>query len=143
MSCRTETHEIDMVDYSITQWPAEKAMIMKFRLLKCFGPAMASLIELIGDNNDVDGDSLSSAIENLFSKSSPDELSKMIKDCVVGVAKDGTRITESSFNQIFSGDELVNVYKIFILVVRVNFGNLLTGQQFEEVQAKLTQINKV
>jgi len=32
MGCKTETKNIDDVDYSVTQWPATKALTNKFKI---------------------------------------------------------------------------------------------------------------
>ena len=45
MACKTETKQIGDHEYSVTQWPAEKSMLMKFRLAKAFGASLATIME--------------------------------------------------------------------------------------------------
>ena len=145
MACKTETSEIGDHEYSVTQWPAEKSMLMKLRLTKAFG---APLAILMGNHKDDpksttkdqdDALALSEGLNSLFEASSPEELVSLIKSSVVGVARDGKRITDSSFNEYFSGDDLMEVYKVFIFVLRVNYANLFRGQLADRFLAKVKE----
>lgn len=143
MACKTETKQIGDHEYSVTQWPAEKSMLMKFRLAKAFG---ASLAAIMGNASQSDKKkntdkedvlALSEGLSTLFDSSSPEELVTLMKNCVVGVACDGKRITETSFNELFSGDELLEVYKVFIFVLQANYSNLFKGQLADRFLAKM------
>ena len=142
MSCNTETKQIGDHEYSVTQWPVEKAMLMKFRLAKTFGAPLASIIgnspgDKNKDSNDQDDAlAISEGLATLFQNSSPEDLVLIIKNCVVGVGCDGTRITETSFSELFSGDDMVEVYKVFIFVLKVNYANLFKGQLVSRLLAK-------
>ncbi len=143
MACQTETKEIGEHEYSVTQWPADKAMLMKMKLAKTFGASIATIasIALQSDkkkSSDADqAKALSEGIALMFESNTPEEVTTLIKSCVIGVAMDGTRITETSFNEKFSGDELMDVYKVFIFVIKVNYGNLLKGQKLEGLMARV------
>lgn len=138
MSCETKTDTIGEHEYSVRQWSAEKALKMKFRIVKVVGSALATLSA--GDpDKDFEG-TLGKAIEDVFKNNDPDEIVALLKDSIIGVARDGTKITESSFNEHFSGDDLQDVYRVFVFVLRVNFGNFLKGQRAEEA---LTQVERL
>lgn len=143
MSCQTETKQIGEREFSVTQWPADKAMLMKMKLAKTFGASIANIasIAMASDkkkSSDAEqAKALSEGIAMMFQNNTPEEVTALIKSCVVGVALDGTRITETSFNEKFSGDELMDVYKVFFFVVKVNYGNLLKGQKLEGFLAKV------
>lgn len=124
MGCKTESKQIGEKEFSATQWPAEKAILNKIKLIKIFGAGFALLA---GKNNDV-----SSALSTIFDNAEPEEITKLVKDFVIGSGCDGKRITESSFTEIFSGDDLMDVYKVFIFVIHVNYSNLLKGQWAEQ-----------
>ena len=146
MACKTETKQIGDHEYSVTQWPADKSMLMKFRLVKAFG---ASLATLMGNSpqstkgkkvtEQDEALALSKGLSVLFQSNSPEELVVIMKSCVVGVACDGRRITDSSFNELFSGDELLEVYKVFVFVLQVNYSNLFKGQLADRFLAKMNQ----
>lgn len=143
MACKTETKQIGDHEYSVTQWPAEKSMLMKFRLAKAFGASLAAIMgnasqsDKKKNTDKEDALALSEGLSTLFNSNSPEELVALMKNCVVGVACDGKRITETSFNELFSGDELLEVYKVFIFVLQVNYSNLFKGQLADRFLAKM------
>lgn len=146
MACKTETKQIGDHEYSVTQWPAEKSMLMKFRLAKAFGASLATLMgnspQTAKNKKPTEQDealALSEGLSVLFQSNSPEELVALMKNCVVGVACDGKRITESSFNELFSGDELLEVYKVFVFVLQVNYSNLFKGQLADRFLAKMKE----
>ena len=137
MACRTESKTIGEQEYSVTQWPAEKALLMKFRLVKAFGAPLAVLMGKGDESEEDETQALSKGLAMMFQNNSPEELVALMKACVVGVALDGKRVTESSFNELFSGDDLSNIYKVFIFVLQVNYSNLFKGQSAERLLAKV------
>lgn len=125
MACETQTKQIGEHEYSVTQFPAEKAMITKLKLIKCLGPAFAFLSSVEKGDEEKE---FSRAIELLFENSSPEDIVALVKQCVVGVARDGKKMIEADFNSYFSGDELLNAYKVFFFVLEVNYANLIPGR---------------
>lgn len=142
MVCKTETKEIGEHEYSVTQWPAEKSMLMKFKLIKSFGPSITSLMGSTSNDDKSETDeaqALSNSLNALFQTTSPEELVILMKSCVVGVARDGKRITETSFNEFFSGDDMLDIYKIFIFVLQVNYANFMKGQFADKFLATMKE----
>lgn len=137
MACRTESKNIGEHEFSVTQWPAEKAMLMKLRLIKTFGGAIAGLAS---ESDGELGDKLDDCIASMFKSSTPEEIVDLIKTSVIGVACDGKRITPSSFEELFSGDDLMDMYKVFGFVVQVNFKHLMQGQQMSALLAKAKSV---
>lgn len=145
MACKTETKQIGEHEFSVTQWPADKSMLMKFRLAKAFGASLATLMGSAPtsknkkNTDQEEAKALSEGLSTLFQSNSPEELVALMKNCVVGVACDGKRITESSFNELFSGDDLLEVYKVFVFVLQVNYSNLFKGQLADRFLAKMKE----
>lgn len=145
MACKTETKQIGDNEYSVTQWPAEKSMLMKFKLTKAFGAPLATLMGSSKDDpksktkDQDDAHALSEGLMSLFEGSSPEDLVKLIKTSVVGTARNDKRITDTSFNEYFSGDELMEVYKVFVFVLQVNYSNLFKGQLADRFLAKVKE----
>ncbi len=139
MSCKTQTKQIGDNDYSVTQWPAEKAILTKFKLVKIFGASLVSLVKISDDKNAIVDEAklLSESLSTLFEHNSPEEITSLIKNCVIGVGCNDKRITESSFNELFSGDSLLEVYQVFIFVLKVNYGALMNGQWADNLLAKV------
>lgn len=129
MACKTESEMIGEHEFSVTQWDAEKAMLMKLKVMKTIGPAFALIAgDFIGDGEVENADGFAAGINTMFEHNSPEEIVALVKECVVGVACEGKRMTATSFNEIFSGDDLMDVYKVFAFVLKVNYGNFLKGR---------------
>ena len=140
MACKTETKVIGEREYSVTQWPIDKSMLMKFRLGKVFSSSLSSIASVIASDKPSEKDevsALSEGLSSLFQNTSPEELVRIIKDTVIGSACDGERITESSFTELFSGDDMIETYKVFIFVLKVNYSNLFKGQLASRFLAKM------
>ena len=145
MACNTENRQIGSREYSVTQWPAEKSMLIKFRLIKVFGASLTCIMgssttsKTKGSSEQEEAKALSEGLSTLFANTSPEELLSLFKSCIVGVACNGTRITDSSFNELFSGDDLMDTYKVFAFVLQVNYSNLFKGQLAERFLAKMKE----
>jgi len=141
MACKTENKTIGEHDYSVTQWPATKALLMKARLAKTFGTSIALIGAAVTgkDRDDAkDAKALAEGLESLFSNS-PEALVGLVKDTVIGVGCGDAIITDSSFEELFSGDNLLDVYKVFLFVLKVNYGNLIRGQSVELLLSKVKE----
>ena len=138
MGCNTESKTINDREYSVTQWPAQKAMVNKFKLAKAFGPALTTMIGSTGEGltEEQEANKLSNGLASLFQSNSPEELVELITSCVIGTACDGARITDSSFTTLYSGDNLSEAYRVFIFVLQVNYSNLFKGQLVDNLLAK-------
>lgn len=132
MACETETKVIGDHEISVTQWPATTAMTNKFRLAKTFGATLAIIAAQLnqkGKSTDAeDAEALAKGFSVLFEKNDPEDMVKLIKSFVIGTGCDGERITVTSFEELFSGNTLMEAYKIFIFVIKVNYANLMQGK---------------
>lgn len=145
MACRTETKQIGEHEYSVTQWAATRSMLIKFKLAKIFGATLA----IIASQSDTsknkkkaaenDARSLAEGLSTLFQDNSPEEIVALLKECIIGVGCDNEKITASSFEQLFSGDDLLEAYKVFLFVLQVNYANLMKGQLADRLLAKVQE----
>lgn len=146
MSCKTEDKQIGDHTFMVTQWPADQALLNKFKLIKLFGPALTTLAPIMSTQKGKGGlseggeiSAFSDALSKLFECNTPEELVTFMKNCIVGAMCDGERITESKFTEIFSGDDLIEVYKVFLFVLKVNYSNLFKGQLAEKLLASIKE----
>lgn len=140
MSCKTETKQIGEREISVTQWPVEKSMLIKLKLMKTFGPSLAKLLSISNEkSSDVSLDVFSEGISLLFEHNSPEDLLAIIKLCLIGVAVNGRRLTETSINEQFSPEDMMDMYRIFLFVIQVNYQNFFKGQLVEGFLAKLKE----
>lgn len=145
MSCNTESTQIGDREYSATQWPAEKSLLMKFKLVKMFAAPLTLLIDGINLDSDPKAEAkedeagaISKSLVLMFENSDPEDVVAIIKDVVIGTAVGDTKITHAKFNSLFSGDDLLEAYKVFIFVLKVNYSNLFKGQLAGNLLAKVT-----
>ena len=147
MACKTDTKEIGEHTYSVTQWPATKAILIKLKLIKTFGATLArisgSALETSDkkkkDNSENDAKAISEGLSLMFQDNSPEEILVLMKECVLGTGCDGAKITATSFEELFSGDNLLEVYKVFLFVLRVNYSDLMKGQLADRLLAKVQE----
>lgn len=142
MSCKTESTTIGEHEYSVTQWPAERAMLTKFKLVKILGASLAMIAGALSGNDkeDKQAEAFSEALDLMFKASSPEEMVALVKSSVVGVSCDGMRITESRFEELFSGDGLLDAYKVFAFVLKVNYGNFIQGRLGEKIAHQVSKV---
>ena len=140
MGCNTETNTVNDHEYSVTQWSATKALLMKLRMAKVFGSAFTIVASAIsGDEEANEMEAFANGFSRLFENNDPEDIVALMKDSIVGVARDGTKITNTSFDEHFTG-ELMDIYKVFIFVIKVNYGNFFKGQWAESLLAKAEKI---
>ena len=130
MACKTEMIEIGDHKYHVTQWNATRAMFMKVKLIQAFGGVLSALSKA------KDEVALLECLSAAFEKSDPAEITKLVKECVIGVARNGTKITDSQFDMVFDADSLIDVYKLFVFVIKVNYQGFMNGQGIKETLSK-------
>lgn len=143
MACKTESKQIGDFEFSATQWPADKAMLMKFRIAKALSASIEDVVSKLNFNSkkgatEKDIGAVVAGLSRVFRDNDPEELSKLLKDSILGCACNGERITPTSFTEIFSGDNLSLVYKVFFFVVKVNYSNFIPAR-LEEKMAGLSE----
>lgn len=142
MACKTESKQIGDNEFSVTQWPVDRALITKIKLVKIFGAAFASMAnseDTKSKSKSGEGKAFSEGLSILFSSSNPEEIATIIKQSVLGVACNGNRITETTYNELFSGDNMMDLYKVFLFVLQVNYSNLFKGQLADRLLAKVKE----
>jgi hypothetical protein len=142
MACREETTVLNGAEYYCRQWPAEKAILTKFKMAKMFGPAIASLIPALESE---DLGCISDAVQKLFEAAEPQKLLDFMQDVVFTSTRDGQRLDKKGFNDIYS-DNLMEFYQAFFFVLKVNYASFFggkLGQTFlKKMEAKLSAGSK-
>lgn len=153
MSCRTETTNINGREISVTQWSVETAALRQLRLLEIFGSPLATIMGQVMEQDAMKNPksgkkeeaSLLSAgvgsfgvgIQQLFKNANPKDLMSFIKECIIDVAIDGTKVTSSTFQTVFTVDSLMEMYQVFWFVIKVNYGNFIPGSLLDAIKMKL------
>ena len=135
---------IDGATYTVTQLPARRALRLKARLVKTFGPTLAQVFVSAskdkGDNSD-----LVRTIELLGASLDENTFESLVGELLTGVRKNGVELTPQIIDLEFAGD-MPALYQVLWFVVEVNFGNFFSflgiGSQFVEEAAKMTADTK-
>lgn len=124
MACTEETKEINGASYYCRQWPASKSLLMKLKLINMFGASFAALAKLATDSRE---GALQDAVGSLFSQADPETVLAMMREVVSSATRDGERITNANFDDVYS-DNLLEFYQAFAFVLGVNYASFFGGK---------------
>ena len=139
MSTKKESIEINGNKYLCVQWDAEKAYLMKFRIIKVLGESITGLVAAMGSDDKNQITAIAKSIQSFFSNSKPEEVLSLLKDVVCSCYRiqDDERTLINNFAGDFAGD-LMTPYKIFAFVLKVNYSDFLGGSEaISKVMGKL------
>lgn len=122
----TKEKKIGESNYSVTQMTARRALRMKARLLRLFGPSLAQMF-LPGGDSPMKGMAFSKgdavkAVESLACGLEDSVFDRLVVDLLSGVRKDGVELTEAIIDHEFAGD-LGTLLKLVWFVLEVNFSS--------------------
>lgn len=105
-----ETKEkiIDGATYTVTQLPARRALKLKTKLIKIFGPMFMG------------ADTLS--FQNVCQNMDENQFEAICMEMLQGVRKNNVELTPATFDLEFAGD-MAGLYKLLIFILEVNFSN--------------------
>jgi len=138
MGCREEKKDINGSEYYCVQWPASKALKMKFRMVQLFGDSFSKLASLATEEDQ--GAALSSFVGSLFDKSSPDEVFSFLKEVIQSVSRNGVRMSDTLFEEAYSNN-LKEFYQTVAFVLKLNYSDFLGGKLDSLFQAKETPVS--
>lgn len=124
-----ETFEkvIDGASYSVTQLPARRALRLKAKLIKQFGPVIAQVFVTAtekGTDEEKKSD-LVAAIQILSRHIDENSFEQLIVEMLQGVRKNGVELTPPVIDLEFAGD-MAALYQVVYFVVEVNFSNFFS-----------------
>lgn len=122
----TKEKTINGAKYTVTQMTARKALRMKAKLLRLFGPAIAQIF-LPGKEKPMEGmafskDEAVKALTNLACELEEENFERLCMELLVGVRKDGIELSEQIIDLEFAGD-LSTLFKVLWYVLEVNFAS--------------------
>ena len=147
MACQEKKKLINEKEYYCRQLPATKALPLKFELGRILGASLPSLFVAKGGSTEAQAEAFGKAIENLFTKTNPEQLMDLIKRVVSNCTVDGKRIMEGvdektiSFDDLYT-DNFKEMYLAFYFVLEVNYGNFFKGfgLSAEVLKAKIAEL---
>ena len=117
---KTEQFEVGDHTYSVTQWNATKAMVMKLKLAKYLG----SLAKTVTINSDNMANTMLANVQNILNTVDIEEFVGFIKEVACSAARDGNRMVLARFDEYFNG-ELMEVYEVAFKVLEINYKDFL------------------
>ena len=145
-----ETREklIDGATYSVTQLPARRALKLKAKLIKLFGPVLAQFFITVTEKNGEDQkkSDLVRAVEILGSSIDENSFESLVVELLNGVRKNGMELTPATIDIEFAGD-MAGIYQVCLFVIEVNFSNFLAligigSQSNSEIPMPKTDMRK-
>lgn len=119
---QTQDKIINGSTYTVTQLPARRALKMKARLIKLFGPSMAQFF-LSSDKKSDDG--FVKAIEKLSLTIDENSFEMVAVELLNGVRKDGVELNPQLIDMEFAGD-FDSLYKVLWFVIEANYSNFFS-----------------
>lgn len=119
---QTQEKIINGSTYTVTQLPARRALKMKARLIKLFGPSMAQFF-LSSDKKSDEG--FVKAIEKLSLTIDENSFEAVLIELLNGVRKDGVELNAQLIDMEFAGD-FESLYKVLWFVIEANYSSFFT-----------------
>ncbi len=119
---KTEQFTVGDHSYSVTQWNATKAMVMKLKLMKYLGGLMSTLDN---PNGDISGN-LMNSLGDILDGVNIEDFVGFIKEVACSAARGNDRMVISRFDEYFSG-EIMEAYKVAFKVIEVNYKDFLVS----------------
>jgi hypothetical protein len=119
---KTEQFRVGAHEYSVTQWNATYAMIMKLKLGKYLG----GLAENITENSGNMANTMLANIKTILNGVNIEEFVGFIKEVACSAARDGVKMNTMRFDEYFNG-ELMEAYEVAFKVLEVNYKDFLVS----------------
>lgn len=119
---KTEQFTVGEHSYSITQWNATKAMIMKLKLGKYLG----GLAEDITVNHGNMANTMLANIKKILNGVDIEDFVNFIKEVACAASRDGNKMITARFDEYFNG-ELMEAYEVAFKVLEVNYKDFLAS----------------
>ena len=119
---KTEQFRVGEHEYSVTQWNATKAMIMKLRLAKYIG----GLAENLAQNNGNIANTMLANIQNILKNVNIVEFVDFIAEVACSAIRDNDRMVKARFDEYFNG-EIMEAYEVAFKVIEVNYKDFLVS----------------
>lgn len=149
---QTKEKTINGATYSVTQLPARRAIKLKAKLLKLFGPVLAQVFIFATDSktDSLANENLIKGFEVLSAHIDENSFESLVTELLTGVRKDGLELTPAIIDLEFAGD-MASLYLVLWFILEVNYsnffsligiGNQSTTDQSAILDTKKTYIRK-
>lgn len=130
MPIKIEDKMIGARKFTTHQLPPTKAAPLMFKAINALGGSVKEISAIFSKKSRTDEDeieALMKAINVLFVKVTPEELTAIIKSAIVEHTYcDGTKITDAIFDSVFA-ENIMEMFQVFAFVMQVNFSDFIQG----------------
>lgn len=118
---KTEQITIGDHEYSVRQWSATRAMVMKIKVLKYIG----KFLGVLGENDFKDiQKTLMANLGDILEDVDEVKFVNLIKEVACSAARDGERMVLARFDEYFL-DDFMQAYELAFFVIKVNYEDFL------------------
>lgn len=117
---KTEQFVVGDHEYTVTQWNATKAMVMKLRLAKYLG----GLVQDVTKHSDNMANTMLANIQNILKGTDIDEFVAFIKEVSCSASRDGKKMMAAQFDMYFNGN-IMDAYEVAFKVLEINYKDFL------------------
>lgn len=112
-------------NYCVTQLPARRALRLKAKLIKLFGPILAQIVLPDGEKSENSKkECIVKAVQVLAATIDENVFENLIVEMITGCRKNGVELNAQIIDVEFAGD-LATMYLIAAFVMEVNYSNFL------------------
>ncbi len=146
MAIETRKTNIGGHTVSVTQLPARRAISLKIKLIKVFGPGLAEVLGSIDKpkgasttilDSDIKGSSLSAGFQKLVDAVDPDVFLGLLEELFQGVRIDNVEWSWELADQNYAGD-LGTLYEIAFFVLKVNYESFFAKTRIGTLLSRTT-----
>lgn len=114
-------------EFKVTKLPASQGVLLKFKLVNLFGPAVGSLTSLFTDSkgDELDYEKLGEIVGEAFANIDPMKAHQMLTSTCEMCFVDGKK---QKFDFMFVDMPMTDIYKVFGWVLEVNFADFFGGK---------------
>ncbi len=172
MAIETKEKRIGDALYHVTQLPARRALRLKSKLIKTFGPSLAQLFMSYDEKTEkshsemTDEEKLDCLSINPVDKYRIEEIRKssivkgvqllasslddktfedFVSELTQGVRRDGVELNSGIIDHVFAGD-LLNLYSVLFFILEVNYADFFglggIGSQLEDLVPQVQDTKK-
>lgn len=117
---KTEQFTVGNNSYSVTQWNATKALVMKLRL----GRYLGGLLDNVTQHPENIANTLLANVKNILATVDIEDFVNFLKEVICSASRNGEKMILARFDTYFT-DNLMEVYEVAFKILEVNYKDFL------------------
>lgn len=130
MAIKIEEKQIGERKFTVYQLAPSKAMPLMFKVMNIAGDSIKEITAVYkteSRSEEEEMEALIKAVQGLFKRTTPEDLSEIIKSAIVDATYcDGKVITSATYDSVFA-ENMMDVFSVFAFVMKINFSDFMQG----------------